>query len=106
MKTLSVDFGGKEFFAAGNGHIAAVVVRMIAAIATHEHNPRLPLTIQSLKIPQKEKESRPMINRRAELRRGGRHCRNGNVSGSFTRCRMCAARELHLITATANARKT
>jgi hypothetical protein len=53
-KTLSVDFGGKEFFAAGNGHIAAVVVRMIAAIATHEHNPRLPLTIQSLKIPKKE----------------------------------------------------
>jgi hypothetical protein len=36
MKTLSVDFGGKEFFAAGNGHIAAVVVRMIAAIATHD----------------------------------------------------------------------
>jgi hypothetical protein len=39
-----------------NGHIAAVVVRMIAAIATHELNPRLPLTIQSLKIPQKEGE--------------------------------------------------
>jgi hypothetical protein len=31
-----------------------VVVRIIAAIATHEHNPRLPLTIQSLKIPQKK----------------------------------------------------
>jgi hypothetical protein len=34
----------------------AVVVRMIAAIATHEHNPRLPLTIQSSKIPRKEGE--------------------------------------------------
>ena len=33
----------------------AVVVRMIA-IATHEHNPRLPLTIQSSKIPRKEGE--------------------------------------------------
>src|SRR5262249_4770583 len=48
--------------------IAAVGVRMIAAIATHSHNPRLPLTIHSLKIPQKEKkESRPMINRRTAL---------------------------------------
>src|SRR6516165_10543326 len=40
----------------GNGHTAAVVVRMIAAIATHEHNPRLPVTIQSSKIPRKEGE--------------------------------------------------
>jgi hypothetical protein len=42
--------------ALANGHIAAVVVRMIAAIATREHNPRLPLTIQSSKIPRKEGE--------------------------------------------------
>jgi hypothetical protein len=39
---------------------------MIAAIATHEHNPRLPLTIQSSKI-QGKKESRLMINRRTAL---------------------------------------
>jgi hypothetical protein len=50
---LLARYGGHKLDAGCNGHIAAVVVRMIAAIP-HKHNPRLPLTIQSLKIPQKK----------------------------------------------------
>jgi hypothetical protein len=50
---LLARYGGHKLDAGCNGHTAAVVVRMIAAIA-HKHNPRLPLTIQSLKIPQKK----------------------------------------------------